>query len=289
LREIKLYVEKTDYKPGETISGTAEIISDDDFGFNEMYVDLQGREHTWVRVQVGKHTHTYTEEHFHVNERYELMPPGEMQSGDIRVPFSFTLPEDIPSSYDGYRGHIEYTLEGKIELSWARDPKFNIPLLVTRPPESIAPSSEVASELDDGVPQLDAEIENNEIYAGDTIRIRYRVDRQDKMRGVRFDVETNEMVTAQGYERENQTKHTEVFIEEEQILRGSWMSIEVPTPKNMPETYSGPLVFLDTYVKVVIDIPWGFDKDVVFPLKVCLRGEDSSDPFGDYSSDQFEF
>ncbi|MCK5151900.1 MAG: sporulation protein [Candidatus Thorarchaeota archaeon] len=289
MREIKLYLEKTDYRAGETISGTVEVICDKDFGFNEMYVEFNGKEHTWVTKQVGKHTHTYKEEYFHINERFEIMPPGEMQYGEIRVPFSFQIPADTPNWYKGIRGHIEYTLEGKIELSWARDPKHRIDLNITGPSEVITPSSVSGNELDNGVPQLDAELENNEIYPGDIVRVKYRVERQDKMRGVRFDVETTERVTAQGFDSKNWKRYSEVFIEEDNILLGSWRSLEIPTPKDLPVTYEGPLVSLETNVKIVIDIPWGLDKDVTFPLIVRKRKEGSSDMFDDYSSDQFGF
>ncbi|MHA1909327.1 MAG: hypothetical protein ACW98Y_18665, partial [Candidatus Thorarchaeota archaeon] len=262
MREIKLYVEKTQYKAGDTISGTVEVICDKNFGFNEMYVLFQCREHTWVTKQVGKHSHTYTEEHLHIAEKKEILLPGEMQSGEIRVPFSFQLPVDCPNSYKGTRGHVEYTLEGKVEVSWARDPIHKIDLIVFGPSEVITPSSVTGSELDDGVPQIDAEIENNEIYPGDTVRVKYRVERTDKMRGVRVDVETTELVTAQGYEGKSWKKYSEVFTDEDKIPRGSWRELEIPTPKELPITYAGPLVILNTVVKVVIDIPWGLDKDV---------------------------
>jgi len=289
LREIKLYLERLEYNAGDTITGTAEIVCDKEFSFNEMYVELKGREHTWVTRHIGKQSYTYTEEYFHVNEKFELMPSGNIQSGEIRVPFSFTLPEDVPTSYKGTRGFIEYTLEGKIEVSWARDPKHKIGLMISGSSSPISPSTETKSELEDGVPQIDAVLENNEIYPGDILRVRYRIERQDKMRGVRIDVETTENVTADGYGAETSKKYLEVFIDEDQILRGSWREIEIQTPQDLPITYDGPLVKLENNLKVVIDIPWGLDKNVVFPLTVRNKQSDSNDLFGDSSIDHYEF
>ncbi|MFW9848893.1 MAG: hypothetical protein ACFFF4_07115 [Candidatus Thorarchaeota archaeon] len=289
MREIRLYLERVEYNAGDTISGTAEIVCDKEFSYNEMYVELKGREHTWVTRHVGKHSYTYTEEYFHVNEKFELMPSGSIQSGEIRVPFSFTLPEDVPTSYKGTRGFIEYTLEGKIEVSWARDPKHKIGLMISGTSTPISPSTETKSELEDGVPQIDAVVENNEIYPGDILKVRYRIERQDKMRGVRIDVETTENVTADGYGAETSKKYSEVFIDEDQIPRGSWREIGIQTPQDLPVTYDGPLVKLENNLKVVIDIPWGLDKDVVFPLIVRNKQSETNDLFGDSATDHFEF
>jgi sporulation-control protein spo0M len=289
LREIKLYVEKTSYNAGETVTGTAEVICDKDFKFNEMYVTFQAKERTWVTKQVGKHTHTYTEDYFYVDDKFEIMSPGMMQAGDIRVPFTFEIPSDAPTSYNGTQGFIEYTLEGKIEVTWSRDPVDKINLIIIGPSETLTPSSVTGSEIDDGVPQLDAELENNEIYPGDTLHVKYRVERQERMRGIRIDVETTEVVTAQGQENKNWIKYSEVFIDEKDIPRGSWRSIEIITPNTLPKTHSGPLVNLTTILKVVIDIPWGFDKSVNFPLIVRNKDTETSDIFGDYSSDDYGF
>jgi len=284
LRKITIYTEKTDYIAGDTVSGTVEIICDKDFNFNAMYISFEGREHTTVTKQVGKQTYTYTEEHFHTSERIDIMEPGSMQSGDIRVPFSFKIPDDVPSSYDGNRGEIEYTLNAKIEISWARDPKDEV-LLCVRGAGVTNPQSERASKMDDGVSVLDVELENNEVCLGDPIRFKYRIDRDVKMRGVRIDFDATEIAIAQGNKSTRHQKLYSQFFEEDRIHRGSWIDAEIPTNSEMPVSYEGPLITVIPTLKVVIDIALRFDKQVKIPIvtRHCMKSEESQpeeDSFG---------
>ena len=284
LRKITIYPEKTNYVAGDTVSGTVEIMCDKDFNFNAMYISFEGREHTTVTKQVGKQTYTYTEEHFHASERMDIMEPGSMQSGDIRVPFSFKIPDNVPSSYDGNRGEIEYTLNAKIEVSWARDPKDEV-LLCVRSAGVINPQSERASEMDDGVSVLDVELENNEVCLGDPIRLMYRVDRDIKMRGVRIDFIATELAIAQGNKSKRHQELHSQFIEEAQIHRGSWIDAEIPTNSDMPVSYEGPLITVIPTLKVVIDVALRFDKQVKIPIVAghCTKSEEEKvegDSFG---------
>ena len=45
----------------------------------------------------------------------------ELQIGSYEFPFSFTLPQNIPSSFDGPHGSVRYYVEVVIDRPW----KFN--------------------------------------------------------------------------------------------------------------------------------------------------------------------
>ncbi len=285
MRKIAIYPERTDYVVGDTISGVVEVMCDGDFEFNAMYICFEGREHTIVTKQVGKHTYTYTEEHFHTQERVDLMEPGTMQSVDRRVPFSFKIPENVPSSYDGGRGEIEYTLKAKIEVSWARDPKDEVLLHVSNLSKAANPQSVFSSEMDDGVSVLDVELENNEICLGEPIRLKYRVDRDVKMRGVRIEFIATELAVADGNKSTLHQKLYSSFTDEIELVRGSWMNEEIPTHTGMPVSYEGPLITVAPAVKVVLDIALRFDKQLEIPIGVmhCTKSSQASleeDSFG---------
>ncbi|MDF1540228.1 MAG: sporulation protein [Candidatus Thorarchaeota archaeon] len=285
MRKITIYPDRTNYVAGDTVTGTVEIMCDKDFDFNAMYISLEGREHTTVVKQVGKHTHVYKEEHFHLQERIDLMQPGTMQYGEIRVPFSFSIPENVPTSYDGERGEIEYTLNAKIEVSWARDPKDEVLLCVRGSTGGVNPKLVTSSEMDDGVSVLDVEIENTEICLGEPIRLKYRVDRDINMRGVRVDFIATEHVTAKGNKSKLHQILDSQFTDEIELVRGSWMNVEILTHPEMPVSYEGPLITVIPAVKVVIDIALRFDKQVEIPIVVmhCKKSSVASseeDSFG---------
>lgn len=53
-----------------------------------------------------------------------------LELGHHDYPFSFQLPTDIPSTYEGQHGHIRYTLEASIQRSWKDDYTSIIPIEV---------------------------------------------------------------------------------------------------------------------------------------------------------------
>lgn len=285
MRTIKIYPERTEYSAGETVSGTVEMENDKDFTFNSAHITLEGREHTSVTKQVGKHTYTYTEEYFHMNDRIDLIEPGLMQTGNMRVPFSFKIPESVPSSYDGERGELEYTLKAKIEVSWARDPKDEVLLKVIETPKQIDPRSIVTSEIDDGISILDVELENNEVCLGQPLKLRYRVDRDVNMRGVRIDLLSTEHAVAEGNKSALHQMLYSNLVENNQIIRGSWMDHVIETIPEWPVSYEGPLLTIAPTLKVVIDIPMRFDKQVEIPIVIryCPKSQvaqSEADSFG---------
>ncbi|MFW9909440.1 MAG: hypothetical protein ACFFEF_12770 [Candidatus Thorarchaeota archaeon] len=286
MRKISVIVEKTEYNAGDTVSGIAQIICDKAFDFNAMYISFICREHTLVTKQVGKYTHVYTEDYFHANEKLTIREPGKLEEGEISVPFSFAIPEDAPSSYKGERANIEYFLEGRIEISWAKDPIETVNLVVHGSSNRANPQTQSGLEEDDGVVVLEAEVENNEVCCGDHIKARYRVSREfEKMRGIRVDLQANETAVAKGYKAELRRRVASEFVENERITKGSWMSIEIPTV-SAPYTYTGPLISVEVLLKVVIDIPRGFDREIAIPISILRCNEyDSSSSSRETSSD----
>lgn len=60
-----------------------------------------------------------------------IIIPGEdgkmsLDVGQYDYPFSFNLPNAIPSSFEGKYGHVRYTIKGTMERSWKFDNHCNI-------------------------------------------------------------------------------------------------------------------------------------------------------------------
>ena len=44
-----------------------------------------------------------------------------MEAGTHKYPFSFTLPPNVPSSFEGYYGHVRYTAKATMDRPWKFD------------------------------------------------------------------------------------------------------------------------------------------------------------------------
>lgn len=287
MRKITIHPERQQYAPGETVNGYVEVVSDKVFAFNAMHVTLECKEHTRVTVGSGDTQTTYREKHIHYHEVCELMPAGEFTYGENRFEFSFSLPEELPSTYRGANGWITLMLEAKIEVSWAVDPKDRKELEIFQSRAQVQPETVRKSDLDDGIAVLEVDIPNNTVCAGDRLQFRFRVDRELTMRGVRLDLYRSEQATARGHKRTRKYKISSDFIDDASIMRDSWNSSTLLIPSPIPTTYRGPLITLTTTLKVVIDIPWRRDRDLKIEILTLhcsqqAREDLRKDPFSDY-------
>jgi len=44
-----------------------------------------------------------------------------MEAGSYKYPFSFTLPSNVPSSFEGYYGYVRYTAKATMDRPWKFD------------------------------------------------------------------------------------------------------------------------------------------------------------------------
>lgn len=266
MRRIKIYPERLKYRTGETVSGYVEVLSDKDFDFTEMYVELVCREHSYFTVGSGDDEETYREEYFHHSERNAIMEPGEFQQRSIQAPFSFKIPEHLPTSYDGASGWIEYTLDAKIGVKWRLDSKDRVPIVVIGREHKPHPESIRQSLLDDETILLDLEIDRDAITLGEDIVIKYRIDEMKNMRGLRFDLVARELVIAQRHSHTSEKVMATQFIDEDSLQGRSWTKAILHTDERMLASYKGPLITLTILLKAVIDIPWRKDKDLTIEI-----------------------
>lgn len=94
-------------------------------------VRLKGEEHTeWQEREshYNKTTkkedvvyQTYTGDHTVCKHETQLRGSGKLEPGQYTFPFEFHLDRDIPSSYKGTYGYIEYSIKGKVDLAYQFD------------------------------------------------------------------------------------------------------------------------------------------------------------------------
>ena len=56
-----------------------------------------------------------------------------LKIGQYSYPFSFTLPEKIPSSYEGSHGHVRYFLKAQMIRHWRSNQITSLGFSVTNP------------------------------------------------------------------------------------------------------------------------------------------------------------
>ncbi|KAF5285216.1 hypothetical protein FQR65_LT13331 [Abscondita terminalis] len=125
------------YCPGDTISGRLECNLVSEKKIRAILVKFKGVCSTswtetekyydnFVKEERTKEI-TYNGEEVYFYERYNLSGPAQLKlaAGQYYYPFSYTLPQQLPSSYDhkfnNAKASITYTIKAKIDCPWKGD------------------------------------------------------------------------------------------------------------------------------------------------------------------------
>lgn len=254
------------------------IRCDDDFECNAIHITLLGKEKTHVTIHVGKVTVVYTDEVDHIDEQYEFSGSTRIPSGEHRYEFKFTLPGEAPGSYKGAHGNVKYTLEAKVEVSWARDPKCKMELQVQSGSTQDAQESTSKSDIaeDEGIIIFRVECEKDIVELGKPFRCRAFVDQVVNIRGVRAELVHIEFVEPDGYKATTRKSKVEYYIEDEDLRRDTWVEIDLQTGIEMPLSFKTSLIDSSYVLKVTLDIPRRLDTVIEIPITV-LSGTPAKD------------
>lgn len=122
------------YFAGQEISGKVIIENKEPKKVNEILLELKGRARTYWTKHSGKsrkhcsHSEPYFLEQFNTGytHKFTIVKDGKekervLPAGIHQVPFSYTLPKSLPSSFEGEFGHIRYTCKAICERPWDFD------------------------------------------------------------------------------------------------------------------------------------------------------------------------
>uniref|UniRef100_A0A7E4VKH8 Arrestin_C domain-containing protein n=1 Tax=Panagrellus redivivus TaxID=6233 RepID=A0A7E4VKH8_PANRE len=123
------------YFAGQEISGKVVIQTSEDKKVNEILLELKGRARTYWTKHSGKsrihcsestpyfceqlnthYTHKFVVTAADGKSREKILPAGLHE-----VPFSYTLPKTLPSSFEGEFGFVRYTCKATCERPWDFD------------------------------------------------------------------------------------------------------------------------------------------------------------------------
>ena len=131
-----------------------------------------------------------------------------------------------------------------------------------------APQSQRGYAEDDGYPVLDVELPEDVFCLGDLIPVRFRVGQDAKIREVRVELNSNEIVHAGRYKRNSRKKLAKQSLDDDYVQRGLWMDAQIQTDESMQTTFNRAIIKNVVSIKVTLNIPWGRDKSVVIPINL---------------------
>lgn len=279
--EVSIYTEKNQYRPGEDVSGHVVVSTDKTFACNRIILKLRGKEYT--HYQAGK-VHV-SEVHDILDEDVTICDGRDIHPAETRIEYCFGLPEEIPSTHDGFYGEINYSIEAVVEVDRAMDPKSKIDLIVygLSPPHIPEPMDQLP--LRGEVEYLQAEIPTDILRPDKELVVRFLVKERSRIKSVRLDIVKREDVVCHGRNLDStkgfSEKHIPITYNEfdrwiEETIYEDWSSI-VP--------FEGQLIKTSLVLKVVLEVGLAFDPCIEFPLRVSGEKEKDKDIFDSIEMD----
>jgi len=281
LKKISLHLEKKTYLPGDRIEGLVTVSTDEYFECNRVVLSIKGQERSRVVRGSGDTRRVYLEKKQHIDERIELVGSTGIQAGETNFPFSFLLPRNIPGSFEGTYGKIEYKLEAKVEISWATDPKARQEITIGTKQEMPNEQSVYTNLDDNGARPLSVQLSSDMIRLGCDYPIKLMVSSEPKIRSVRIELVYHEFVSPRGHKATKKQTLAKLFFKELELPREMWIDATISTQGEWLQPFKSELIETYYKLKVTLDIAWRLDKTIWIPLKITheLSQNDEKDPF----------
>ena len=118
---ISLVQERTDqiYFTGSSITGSLLLSVTEPKDYKHVSIRFGGKAHVHWTEGSGENSTSYNATEPYIDEKIILWssdqsPDGKLDPGEYNWPFTFTIPSNVPSSFEGTAGNIRYSLEGRI-------------------------------------------------------------------------------------------------------------------------------------------------------------------------------
>jgi hypothetical protein len=210
---------------------------------------------------------------------------GSLSAGTHRMDFAFDAPDFAPSSYRGRSGWIDYEIEAQVEISWALDLKARAKIYVLRPMGKYEFIGLWDTYEKDGVEIARMELMDGGLCIGGELKFKFKISSEANIRGVRAELVQRETAKASGYTDDTKQAYVRDYFEEALIPRDQWLVGRLMTDKTVPPSFSSDLITSELYVKLVLDIPWAFDKSVKVPIicGFCVTPAQMDNQYGDFA------
>ncbi|TFG31094.1 hypothetical protein EU527_13340 [Candidatus Thorarchaeota archaeon] len=263
MRAVDIHLRESRLFPGEKLEGMVSIRTDRPFECNRVILKVRGKEHT----EHGSGDTRVTDDKVIIGKVFRINEGRMFPEGATMIPFAIPLPKNLPPSYQGYYGHIEYSAEAVVEVTWAIDPKCKklFKVLQNRPPfledkNQLEPSTIKQDELQ-------VQLEENIFRLETGLRVRFKVEQRNNVRGVRFEIVKREVANCGRRTLERERPLERKFHEVHWDDFDRWLEIEIGNNWRYHLPFVSNLFKVTYHLKVTLDVGWNFDPSIKCPLK----------------------
>ncbi|XP_059470737.1 arrestin domain-containing protein 17-like [Neocloeon triangulifer] len=122
---------------GRIVTGRIVVVTSTPKKLRGIYVKIKGESHVRWTTRQNKHTRVHQAFENYFNNKFAVFgrADGEetLEPGEYSFPFYYTLPKNLPSSFEGDFGFIRYTLKAVMERPWKFDHKAKVLFTVICP------------------------------------------------------------------------------------------------------------------------------------------------------------
>lgn len=263
LRSVDIVFDNNRVLPGETLTGSVIVKTDETFDCNRIVLKVLSRE----RTEYGSGDDRHVDTKQLVSRVFRISEGRTIPEGTTSIPFSYTLPRGLPPSYRGHNGNIKHDVEGVVEVDWALDPKMTREYLVLQNRPPYIPEIVDASTPSESVEGLRARLDNNILRMDTGILARFNIDDKKRIRGVRFDIVKRENAKCGWRNLKNDSSVRKKFIELGPDDWGRWQEIQIGEEWRYHLPFESLLFQVSYHLKVTLEIGWELDPSIFFPLR----------------------
>jgi hypothetical protein len=235
---------------------------------------------------MGSGDSSISDEYMHARGEMFLSDATTILRGKTEFPFAFELDTNLPPTFSGYYGWIEYSVEAVVEVDWSIDPKM------TRRFKVLPFHPEYIPEVDGYNPknmkknELHLELPSDVLRVRKGIPVRFMVEEHSRVTGVRVELRRREHAKCQGRTGNNDETISRKFVPSTPQFFDRWHEVVVGENwRRIP--FRSKLMHTAYYLKVVLEMTWEIDPFVTYKLRVSGEQpeEEVDDIFEDIAMD----
>jgi len=282
--------ERQVYYPGEQLAGVVVLSLSAPMEARCIKMEFEGKGYCHWSETHGTGDDRRTE-HYYGKEKifeYKCVIYGQsgggsrvvLPAGQTSYQFAFTVPNNIPSSFEGRIGHIRYEMKAEIDRPWKFDHKVKRPITINDIIDTNLPQYQIkpgGTEHKDvgclccaaGPLEMAANIDRACYCPGESIYIT-----ADIQNNTTRDMERvkGKLIQTIAYHASSKTKthsNTVTRLEGPAIPRGQfakWDNQQMPIPALPPSIINSRVITVSYYVEIEVEVPWGMDPDIKLPV-----------------------
>jgi hypothetical protein len=236
--QISLQLDKSNYRPGETVRGTVHLIASSDLRPRNVLLHAFGEEVTTLgpNTLMTQHSHPF-------DLSFNLWSPtahdDKLPKGEYDFPFDFALPPALPPSFNGEFTRIVYLLEAKVDLALHTDIRSEQVLHILPAPLVYTDLPVSASATGPQGAQLELELTASGFYPGDQVHGTLRLIGAQQLA---ITAATVELISHEKGEAREFTDHFDkvrvrIEIDPEQLIGGQPFPIDMPIPADADPSF----------------------------------------------------